>query len=88
MSLDATLLCRSSNGNHWSLMHDRASGRRFVRHEANPSSGGHISDIELSDFLSVEGSGPEHAALRRLLDAEVAGAGRIGQAERDSASPI
>ena len=89
MSLDATLLYRSSNGDHWSLMHDRASGRRFVRHGANSSSGGHISDTELSDFLSVEGSGPEYAALRRLLDAEAAGTGtesRIGQAERDSAS--
>jgi hypothetical protein len=79
MSLDATLLYRSSNGDLWRLMHDRESGRRFVRHEANPSSGGHVSDIELSDFLTTEGSGPEYTALRRLLDAEAARAGTKSQ---------
>lgn len=75
MSLDATSFYRSSNGDHWRLMHDSESGHRFVRHKANPSSGGHVSDIELSDFLRAEGSGPEYGALRRLLDAGAADTG-------------
>ncbi len=70
MSLKATSLYQSQNGDHWSLMHDTRSGLRFVRHKANASSGGHVSDIPLGDFLSMDGSGPEFAALRRLLDAE------------------
>lgn len=75
MPLDATLLYRSANGDCWNLMHDTESGHRFVRHEANPSSGGHISDIELGNFLSMGSSGPEYAALRHLLDTETMGAG-------------
>lgn len=71
MSFEAVSLYRSPNGDHWSLMRDRESGYRFVRHEANPSSGGHVTDIALGDFLSMGGSGPEFAALHHLLDAEV-----------------
>jgi hypothetical protein len=59
---------RSSNGDRWSLIHDTSSGRRFVRHVANPSSGGQVTDTDVDAFLSVGGSGPEFAALRRLLD--------------------
>lgn len=70
MSFEAISLYRSPNGDHWSLMRDRNSHRRFVRHQANPSSGGHITDLSLSDFMSMGGSGPEFAALHRRLDAE------------------
>ena len=72
MSFETTVLYRSANGDRWSLMHDSEQGRRFVRHEANPSSGGHVSDIDVAEFLGSDGHGPEHAALRRLLDSEPA----------------
>jgi hypothetical protein len=65
---------RSSNGDRWRLISDPVSGRRFVRHEANPSSGGRITDTELDDFLSIEGSGPEHSKLRELLQTNGGGA--------------
>jgi hypothetical protein len=58
---------RSANGDRWSLMTDTASGRKFVRHEANQSSGGHVTDTDVDDFLAVAGSGPEFAALRNLI---------------------
>jgi hypothetical protein len=59
---------RSSNGDCWRLVRETSSGRQFVRHEPNPSSGGRMTDTDVDDFLSVHGSGPEYAALRRLLD--------------------
>ena len=70
MPSNAAVLYRSANGDRWTLMHDSERDRRFVRHEANPSSGGHVSDIDIADFLNSGAHGPEHAALRRLLDAE------------------
>jgi hypothetical protein len=48
-------------------MTDTASGRKFVRHEANQSSGGRITDRNVEDFLDIGGPGPEFAALRELL---------------------
>jgi hypothetical protein len=59
---------RSQNGDRWQLIRDDVSGRAIVRHEANQSSGGHRTDLDAHDFLSQAGSGPEYAALRRLLD--------------------
>jgi len=42
-------------------------GAQFVRHEANQSSGGHVTDTDLEDFLDIGGFGPEFSALRSLL---------------------
>jgi hypothetical protein len=67
MSLSAQHIYRSTNGDRWRLMTDTSSGRKFVRREANQSSGGHVTDTDLEDFLDVGGSGPEFAALRSLL---------------------
>lgn len=53
-------------------MRDREPGCRLVRHEANSSFGGHISDIALGDSLGMDRSVPEFAALHRSLDAEAA----------------
>ena len=58
---------RSSNGDHWQLITEDGSGRRLVRHTANPSSGGKVTDTDLDKFLSIPGSGPEVIELRRLL---------------------
>ena len=59
---------RSSNGDRWQLVHDDASGRSFVRHEPNLSSGGRTTDMEVEEFLNRTGSSPENLALRALLD--------------------
>jgi hypothetical protein len=37
---------RSSNGDRWQLIRDIDSGRSFVRHEPNLSSGGRTTDTE------------------------------------------
>jgi hypothetical protein len=58
---------RSQNGDRWQLIRDDVSGRAVVRHAANQSSGGHRTELDVQDFLSQAGSGPEYAALRRLL---------------------
>jgi hypothetical protein len=46
MSLSTQHIYRSANGDRWLLMTDTASGRKFVRHEANQSSGGRVTASE------------------------------------------
>jgi hypothetical protein len=60
-------LYRSSNGDCWRLINYPISGRKFVRHEPNPASGGLVTERPLEEFLAVNGPGPEYEALRRLL---------------------
>jgi hypothetical protein len=60
-------LYTSQNGDRWRLIRDAASGRIFVRHEPNRTSGGRLSDTDVDEFLSRDGSGPEYTALRNLL---------------------
>jgi hypothetical protein len=60
-------LYSSPNGDRWRLIRDPEWGRVFVRHEPNLASGGRISDTDVEEFLSRGGSGPEYAALRKLL---------------------
>jgi hypothetical protein len=67
MTLREKTIYRSSNGDRWTLMRETATGRQFVRHKANPLSGGRITDTGVDEFLSVAGPGPEFAALRRML---------------------
>jgi hypothetical protein len=67
MDADQTVLIYSSpNGDDWFLC--QASGRTFVKHKANPSSGGHETDTAIDDFLSRGPRNPEHEALLRALD--------------------
>ena len=73
MSLDTRELHRSPNGDRWSLVRAPASGRVFVRHEPNVSSGGRASDIGIGDFLLRGGHGPEHQELLRLIGTLVEG---------------
>ena len=58
---------RSSNGDRWQLIHETESGRKFVRHAANSSAGGQVTDTDVDKFLSVHGAGPESVELRRML---------------------
>ena len=73
MPLEARELYRIANGDRWSLVRDPGSGRVFVRHEPNASSGGSASDIEVGDFLVRGGRGPEHQELLRLIGTLVEG---------------
>ncbi len=67
MSLETGELHRIVDGDRWHLVRDAASGRVFVRHEPNASSGGRASDIGVGDFLVRGGHGPEHQELLRLI---------------------
>ena len=70
MAITAKDFYRSSNGDRWQLIHDTASGRSFVRHEPNLSSGGRTTDTDVEEFLNRTGSSPENLALRALFDKE------------------
>jgi len=59
-------LYRSPNGDTWFLARNLTTGLAFVRHQANASSGGQVTDVEIGDFLSG-GEHPEQAALLRLI---------------------
>ena len=67
MTSTVTSIYRSANGDRWSLIRHEGSGRAFVRHEPNPSSGGVPTDVEIDEFLRIDGPGPEYAELRRIL---------------------
>jgi hypothetical protein len=60
---------KSQNGDTWRLIRQTGSGDVFVQHEANLSSGGHVTVVSVEEFLSRGGSGPEYAATRMLLEA-------------------
>ena len=68
MSLGIEDFYRSSNGDRWQLISHTSSGRSFVRHEPNLSSGGRVTDTGVEEFLNRTGSSPENLALRALLD--------------------
>ena len=57
---------RSSNGDTWQLVRE-VSANFLVRHTANLSSGGKVTDLSVEQFLAVNCHGPEHEALRVLL---------------------
>ena len=68
------LIYRSQNGDAWHLLREVPYARILVRHTANPAPGGHITVLPVEDFLTINGVGPEHQALRTLL-AQLAQAG-------------
>jgi hypothetical protein len=65
---DTQEIYRSSNGNTWQLVHQVGSGVAMVRHTANRSSGGSVTDLTVEQFLAFNAHGPEHDALRVLLN--------------------
>jgi hypothetical protein len=67
------LFYSSENGDRWFLIHEFGADRAFVRHKANLASGGCVTDMEIDAFLGPGRAGPEHVALRRVLDAAVGG---------------
>ncbi len=68
-----TNIYRSQNGDSWWLVRDDAQGRLTVRHEANRSSGGHVTELGISEFLNHSVPGPEHAALEALMAGAASG---------------
>ena len=67
MTVEARELYSSANGDRWSLVREPGSGRVFVRHEPNASSGGRTIDIGIGEFLVQGDHGPEHQELLRLI---------------------
>ena len=65
---ETELIYKSSNGDSWCLTRDPATGARAVMHRPNPQSGGQVSCIEIEKFLSEGANGPEHQAVRRLME--------------------
>jgi hypothetical protein len=55
-------LYRSPNGDTWFLAGDPETGSAFVMHQANAPSGGQVTEIEISAFLSGPRN-PERDAL-------------------------
>jgi uncharacterized glyoxalase superfamily protein PhnB len=67
MGIETRTLYTSSSGDRWHLARDTETGRVFIRHEANPPSGGRVSEIAVETFLGTGASGPEHQELLRLI---------------------
>jgi hypothetical protein len=63
-------LYRSPSGDIWFLVRDPMTGLAFVRHQANVSSGGQVTDVEIGAFLSGPPH-PEQEALLRVIGASV-----------------
>jgi len=62
-----TKFAASSNGDCWLLGRDSQSGFGYVLHEANRSSGGARTRIEISEFLAHQRFAPEHCALLSMI---------------------
>jgi hypothetical protein len=65
---DDELFYESSNGDSWCLTRHPITGARAVMHRPNSQSGGQVSYIAIDKFLSEGANGPEHQALRRLME--------------------
>jgi hypothetical protein len=57
---------QSENGDSWWLCFEE-NGRVCVLHEANASSGGKATKLEIANFLSEGKVGPEHHGFIRML---------------------
>ncbi|MCK1337694.1 hypothetical protein IVB38_17080 [Bradyrhizobium sp. 38] len=63
---DRRELYRSPNGDTWFIGREPMNGHAFIIHQPNAPSGGHLSHIELGEFLR-DVKGPEQQALLRLI---------------------
>ncbi|MGF7162495.1 hypothetical protein FHS85_004149 [Rhodoligotrophos appendicifer] len=66
MTAETRDLYCSSSGDRWVLVRD-GDLRVFVRHEANEPSGGKVTDMDIGQFLTTGGTGPETRELLRLI---------------------
>jgi hypothetical protein len=70
--VDDQVFYESSNGDVWCLTQDPASGRPAVMHQPNVRSGGKTSYIDVDEFLRESPDGPQHQALKNLMEARSA----------------
>ena len=75
MTISTTDFYRSSNGDHWKLIHDPETGHYMVRLEPNLASGGQVTDTGVDEFLARSGASPQHETLRALLEKDGTGDG-------------
>jgi hypothetical protein len=66
MVLKKRELYLSSNGDTWYLARE-VSGAIVIFHQANKSSGGNVSKVEVGEFLTRGNRGPQHDALLELI---------------------
>jgi hypothetical protein len=66
----------SPNGDTWFLARDPTTGSAFVRHQANASSGGQVTDVEIHEFLGGP-QNPERDALLRLIGTSIVNPHRV-----------
>jgi hypothetical protein len=78
MAVETRELYSSPNGDRWFLSRDPATGRVFVRHEANAPSGGQLTEIDIGAFLNRGPRNPEHQALLRLIGTLVENSPDVG----------
>lgn len=71
---DERLIYSSENGDRWVLVHESGKPEAIVRHVANPSAGGQITDASVDEFMGHGKFGPEHVALCRMLSEQTPGA--------------
>jgi hypothetical protein len=69
MSDDMVEFASSEHGDRWLVGRHQVTGLAYVMHIPNESSGGHIEEIELADFLSQDRDHPERLRLLRLIGA-------------------
>jgi hypothetical protein len=74
MAIHTRQLYESANGDRWYLVSDQDSERVFVKHQANPSSGGQTTQIDVGSFLNRGPRNPEHRELLRLIGTLAEGA--------------
>jgi hypothetical protein len=67
-SLASKLIYESSNGDSWSLTRNPITGARAVLRRPNSRAGGQVSYIEVDKFLSEGANGPEHQALKLIIE--------------------
>ena len=72
MARERRELYSSPNGDRWFLSRHPGTGNIFIRHEANVSSGGYLTEIVIGAFLSGVRN-PEHQPLLRLIGSLVEG---------------
>jgi hypothetical protein len=67
LSTETRELYASPNGDRWYLAREAASQQVYIQHFANAPSGGHMTRIEVGEFLNRGGNSPEQQALLRLI---------------------
>jgi hypothetical protein len=67
MQINTREIYASSNGDKWFLRHEIDAERIYIKHVANPASGGYQTDYELHAFLDGPKGAPERRALLRLI---------------------